>query len=98
MPSRFEGFGLIAVEGMSTGLPIIASDVPGLNEVVSSSIDSCFLVKDANSIDAWVNQIKLCINNLEKNLPHISKESYQHSQKFSLSNMTKSYIDLYNKL
>ena len=67
MPSRFEGFGLIAVEGMSTGLPIIASDVPGLNEVVSSSIDSCFLVKDANSIDAWVNQIKLCINNLEKN-------------------------------
>ena len=45
-------------------------------------------------IDALVNQIKLCINNLEKNLPHISKESYQHSQKFSLSNMTKSYIDL----
>ena len=95
LPSRFEGFGLVAVEGMSTGLPVIASDVQGLNEVVSSSIESCFLVKDINNIDAWVDQIKLCINALEKNLPHISKESYQHSQKFSLSKMTKSYIDLY---
>ena len=98
LPSRFEGFGLIAVEGMSTGLPVIASDVPGLNEVVSDSIESCFLVKDINNIDAWVDQIKLCINALEKNLPHISKESYQHSQKFSLGKMTKNYIDLYKEL
>ena len=98
LPSRFEGFGLIAVEGMSTGLPIIASDIPGLNEVVSVSIDSCFLVKDANNIDAWVNQINLCIKSIGKNLSHISKESYQHSQKFNLTKMTKSYIDLYKEL
>ena len=37
IPSHWEGFGLVAVEGMSTGLPIIASNVEGLNEVVSSA-------------------------------------------------------------
>ena len=98
IPSRYEGFGLIAIEGMSTGLPVIASDLTGLNEVVCSSIDSCFLVKDSNNIIEWVNKIKLCINTLQKDSIHISRESYQHSQKFSLIEMTKSYINLYKQV
>lgn len=35
IPSKWEGFGLIAVEAMACGIPIICSDVPGLSEVVS---------------------------------------------------------------
>ena len=98
IPSRWEGFGLVAIEGMSTGLPVIASDLIGINEVVSSSVDSCFLVKNSDNIDEWVDQIKLCINALEKNLVYISKQSYLHSKKFSLEKMTKSYIDLYRQV
>ncbi len=98
IPSRFEGFGLVAIEGMSTGLPVIASDLDGLNEVVSNSVDSCFLVKNSNDISEWVNTIKLCINALEKNLVYIAQESYQHSQKFSLEKMTKDYVDLYRQV
>ena len=33
--SHWEGFGLVAVEGMASGKPVIASDVDGLNYVVS---------------------------------------------------------------
>ena len=91
-------FGLIAIEGMSTGLPVIASDLDGLNEVVSKSIDSCFLVKNSNDIGEWVNTIKSCINALEKDMVYISQESYQHSQNFSLKKMTKSYVDLYRQV
>ena len=98
IPSRLEAFGLVAIEGMSTGLPVIASDLVGINQVVSSSVDSCFLVKDSNNISEWVNKIKLCINTLEKDSVHISKKSYQHSQKFSLEKMTKSYINLYRQV
>jgi len=98
IPSRYEGFGLVAIEGMSTGLAVIASDLVGINEAVSSSLDSCFLVKDSNDIIEWVNKIELCISILEKDSIHISKESYQHSQKFSLEKMTKSYIDLYRQV
>ena len=34
VPSEFEGFGLSAAEAMAAGLPIVASDVDGLREVV----------------------------------------------------------------
>ena len=37
IPSIWEGFGLIAAEGMACGIPIAASDVPGLSEVVGDA-------------------------------------------------------------
>ena len=36
MPSRFEGFGLAAAEAMAAGVPLIASDVGSLPEVVDA--------------------------------------------------------------
>jgi glycosyltransferase involved in cell wall biosynthesis len=35
MPSRFEGFGMVAAEAMAAGIPLVASDVDSLPEVVS---------------------------------------------------------------
>ena len=37
MSSHFEGFGLVAVEGMAAGKPVIGSDVPGLSEVIQGA-------------------------------------------------------------
>jgi glycosyltransferase involved in cell wall biosynthesis len=37
VPSRYEGFGLVALEGMSAGVPIVASRVNGLVEVIGDS-------------------------------------------------------------
>jgi glycosyltransferase involved in cell wall biosynthesis len=34
MPSRFEGMPLLAVEALSTGTPLLATDAPGLGEVL----------------------------------------------------------------
>lgn len=35
MPSRFEGFGLVAAEAMAAGVPLVASDAGSLPEVIS---------------------------------------------------------------
>jgi glycosyltransferase involved in cell wall biosynthesis len=37
IPSRSESFGLVAIEAFAEGLPVIASDVPGLCDVVGDS-------------------------------------------------------------
>lgn len=37
MSSHWEGFGLAAVEGMAAGKPVVATDVPGLAEVVQGA-------------------------------------------------------------
>lgn len=37
MPSRWEGFGLVAVEAMAAGVPVVASEIPGLADVVGDA-------------------------------------------------------------
>lgn len=37
IPSKWEGFGLVAVEAMACGNPIVVSDVPGLAEVIGEA-------------------------------------------------------------
>jgi glycosyltransferase involved in cell wall biosynthesis len=36
MPSRFEGFGLVAAEAMAAGIPLVASDIGALRDVVGN--------------------------------------------------------------
>ena len=37
IPSRYEGLGLVAIEGMLAGVPIVASDIEGLVEAIEES-------------------------------------------------------------
>lgn len=55
VPSRWEGFGLIAVEGMRAGLPVVASAVGGLPEVVQDGITG--LIVEPNSSQALVQAL-----------------------------------------
>jgi glycogen(starch) synthase len=47
MPSRFEPFGLVAIECMATGTPLVASNVDGLSEIIDHGIDG-FLAESEN--------------------------------------------------
>jgi glycosyltransferase involved in cell wall biosynthesis len=37
MPSRYEGLSLTAIEGLAAGVPIVASDVPGLRDAIGDA-------------------------------------------------------------
>ena len=43
VPSRFEGFGLTAVEAMACGKPVVASKVDGLAEIIRNGVNGCLV-------------------------------------------------------
>lgn len=52
MPSRYEGLSFVALEAMANGLPIIASAVGGMPEVITNGEDG--ILVDEGDIDAMV--------------------------------------------
>lgn len=61
VPSRFEGFGLTAIEAMACGKPVVASHVDGLAEIIQNGVNG-FLVP-VDDINGFVK----CISSLLKN-------------------------------
>ncbi len=62
-PSLYEGFGIALVEAMASGLPVIASDVDSLKEIVEQNIDGILIEKEnpqilAETIQELVNNDK----------------------------------------
>lgn len=58
IPSHYEGFGIVAVEAMSWGIPVIASDTSGLAEIVKHGINGLLVPpKNARAIEEAVLRI-----------------------------------------
>ncbi|MCK5528295.1 MAG: glycosyltransferase family 4 protein [Kiritimatiellae bacterium] len=93
--SRWEGFGLAAVEAMNAGLPVIASDVPGLSEITDSEPKCSIMVspeKPAEITDA-VMQLLDRDRRIE-----LGKSAFERSLLFSKERMIDSYIAEYKKI
>jgi glycosyltransferase involved in cell wall biosynthesis len=78
VPSRFEGFGLTAAEGMAMGKPVIASDTFGLKELITHG-ESGLLFENENHTDLANKLLQLLsdINLSEK----LSKVGYEKALK-----------------
>lgn len=95
MPSRSEGFGLTAIEGMARGCVLVASNTGGLPEVAREGYVG--LLHQPESVDDLANKICRLIENpklLEQMRSHLS--DYVHQ--FIFERYDDLFNDLYSKL
>lgn len=96
IPSLWEGFGLVAVEGMSSGLSVVASNVPGLVEVLDASKSFVTLVDNVRSPEAWAYGLKLSIQKLTADGDgKLALEARSQAERFSMDAMIEQYLMFY---
>lgn len=95
MPSRSEGFGLTAIEGMARGCVLVAADTGGLPEVVKNGeVGLLHKYEDVQDIADKVNEL---LSNQEKMLL-MSRKAIERVSLFSTDRYRLLIKDLYSKL
>lgn len=92
-PPAFEGFGIAAAEAMAAGKPIVATNVPGLAQVVG---DAAVLVPPSDPV-ALAMQISALMKSRERQ-HQLGDLAAQRARIFSIENTVSAYIDLYRSV
>lgn len=93
LSSNWEGFGLVAIEAMASGLPVIASDVKGLSEIVKG-YGLLFNKGDFQELARIIQDITL-----EKvNYKIVSERCKKRADDFGIDKVVDSYIEVYKEL
>ncbi len=91
--SHVEGFGLAAVEAMAAGLPVLSSDVPGLDDVIGRD-DYLFSVGDSTQL---AEKIQRLIENAEL-YDSSSQYSVNRAKLYTIDKFRQGYYGLYQQL
>ena len=92
MPSRNETFGLVYIEAMSQGLPVIYSKGQGIDGYFTDGRVGYSV--NPNDVDDIVKKIEMIINNYSK----ISENCYDLVEKFSWEKVAQTYNHIYTSL
>lgn len=93
LSSNYEGFGLVAVEGMASGKPFLASDVPGLREVVAQA-GLLFPKGDHKKLAEQIEQLRTDREFYEE----VSASGQQRAKLFGIEQMIEAHMTLYKSL
>ncbi len=92
MPSHYESFGMVALEAMACGTPVIASEVGGLAFVVQDG-ETGFHV-EAQNAQALAGKLSLILDDPELR-DKLSRGAVAYAQRFSWSLIADRLLDLF---
>lgn len=93
LSSHFEGFGLVAVEGMAAGKPFVASDVPGLAAVVDGA---GILFEKGNALDLADKIAGLLAD--KAYYESVASACQQRAAEYNIDKMVDQHIKLYQSV
>jgi len=91
--SNFEGFGMAALEAMSAGLPVVASDVPGLKEVVKGA----GMMVPPHDEEALAKTIREILES-KQTRQRMATASQKRATQFSIDRTVDSFIAVYESV
>ena len=95
LPSLAEGMPLVVLEAMGTGLPIVASRVQGIDELVAAGVNG--EVFDPGDVDGLARCIVKLINAGEQRIA-MGKASIERVKPYDWKHIADAYLALYAKI
>ncbi len=94
VPSRYEGFGLVAVEAMLAGIPVVASDVAGLSEVLTD--EKTGLLVEPDEFAGFVRATRRMLDDVDLRDELVLHAFEDARRRFSAATMIASYESLFD--
>ena len=96
LSSRFEGFGMVLVEAMACGLPVVSFDCPaGPDEIITDGYDG--LLVPAGDVHALAEKLTMLM--ADENLRHrLAYQARQSSERYDMANIAKQWQKLFDQL
>ena len=95
LPSVFEGFGLVAIEAFMNSKTLVATAIPGLNEVVTNENGVLVPAKDPAALASAIDKLATDAT-LRQELASQAKKDYEN--RFSYSMFLENYRALYREI
>ena len=96
VPSIYEPFGIVALEGMATGIPVVASQVDGLAEVIDHERTGLFVFPRSPESIAWGIERILSDPDHARWLTENAKEKLHNA--YSWEAVAMKTVDVYRKV
>ena len=95
LPSLWEGLPTVIMEAMACGVPVIATDIPGTNEIVQDGITG-WLVPEKNP-DRIAEAIIFALDNHQAR-ERVCQNAKKNLNRYSIEEVARQYSDLYKEL
>lgn len=96
LSSRFEGFGLVLVEAMACGLPVVSFDCPaGPDEIIADGVDGLLVPSGDVHVLAEKLMVLMSDENLRRRLGQQARQTAQH---YDMTSLADQWTTLFEKV